>query len=240
MIQKAELLYEGKAKKVYQTSKQEFLITEFKNSLTAFNAQKKGSFEGKGVINLAITTTIFKNLEKNGIKTHFVENISETEMVVKKLSMIPLEVVVRNYSAGSFSTRFGIPEGQSFEQPLVEFYFKNDALNDPLITDDHVLALKIARPAEIKELKEKALRVNNVLKEMFIKADIKLIDFKIEFGKLPNGEIVLGDEISPDSCRLWDKTTDEKLDKDRFRRDLGKVQESYEEVVNRIQKHWGK
>ncbi|MBK9293984.1 MAG: phosphoribosylaminoimidazolesuccinocarboxamide synthase [Oligoflexia bacterium] len=239
-MKKKDLLYEGKAKKVYLTDKEEFLVTEFKNSLTAFNAKKLGSFENKGVINLSITTTIFKYLEKNGIKTHFVENISNNEMVVRRLKMIPLEVVVRNIAAGSFSSRFNIPEGEAFEKPFVEFYYKNDALNDPLLTDEHVLTLKIANQNEINELKLKALKINQALITMFDKADIKLVDFKIEFGKLGSGEIVLGDEISPDSCRLWDKKTDEKLDKDRFRRDLGRVQESYEEVVTRIQKHWGK
>jgi phosphoribosylaminoimidazole-succinocarboxamide synthase len=240
MVKKGELLYEGKAKKVFATADMDVLITEFKNSLTAFNAQKKGSFEGKGAINLAITTLIFKNLEKNGIRTHFIENISNTEMVVKRLEMIPLEVVVRNCAAGSFSQRFGIEEGRKFEKPLVEFYFKNDKLNDPLLTDDHILALNIATTKDINSLKEKALQVNAVLQTMFEKIGINLVDFKIEFGKTKQGEIILGDEISPDSCRLWDATTNEKMDKDRFRRDLGKVQESYEEVIERLQKHWGK
>ncbi len=236
-MQKKELIYEGKAKKVFATDSPDFLITEFKNSLTAFNAKKRGSFGGKGEINQKITTLIFQRLEASGIKSHFVENISGApEMLVKKLKMIPLEVVVRNRAAGSFSTRFGIPEGVPFDAPFVEFYYKKDELNDPLMAEEHILALKIASSSQIAMFKALALDINSVLKSLFREMDIILIDFKIELGRDVNGEVILGDEISPDSCRLWDANSGERLDKDRFRRDLGRVQESYELILSRLEK----
>jgi phosphoribosylaminoimidazole-succinocarboxamide synthase len=236
---KGNLIYEGKAKKVFATGEPGKLIQEFKDSLTAFNAQKKGSFKGKGSINLKITSTIFDYLAENGIPTHYVQSLDDTHMVVEKLAMIPLEVVVRNRAAGSMSTRLGIPEGTARKTPVVEFYFKKDELNDPLITDDHVKMLGIADDSELKELREKALNVNSKLKILFAEVGVDLIDFKIEFGKDSQGRIVLGDEISPDSCRLWDSKTQEKLDKDRFRRDLGKVEESYQLICEKIINRWG-
>lgn len=239
-VKKGDLLYEGKAKKIFSTSDPKKLIQEFKDSLTAFNAQKKGSFQGKGEINLKITTCIFKFLKARKIQTHFVENIDHQNMIVEKLKMIPLEVVVRNKAAGSFSNRYGIPEGTPLAKTLVEFYYKKDELNDPLMTDDHVLALKLATDSEMKTLKKQALLINKNLKTFFKAVGIELIDFKLEFGKNSKGKIVLADEISPDSCRLWDIKTQEKLDKDRFRRDLGKVEESYALVCEKILNKWGK
>ncbi len=237
---KKDLLYEGKAKKVYATTKPDQLIQEFKDSLTAFNAQKKGSFKGKGTVNLKITTCIFNYLAKMGVNSHYLKTIDDQNILVEKLNMIPLEVVVRNFAAGSMSTRLGITEGTLLSKPIVEFYLKKDELGDPLITDDHVVMLKVATVAEIDHLKSCALKINIALKKMFSDIGIDLIDFKIEFGKNKKGEIVLADEISPDSCRLWDKATGEKLDKDRFRRDLGKVEESYHLVCDKILKVWGK
>ncbi len=233
-VKKKDLIYEGKAKRVFSTSDETHLITEFKNSLTAFNAKKKGSFEGKGSINLKITTMLFDYLKKNGITSHFVENIDDENMVVKKLKMIPLEVVVRNRAAGSFSSRFGLKEGSVFENPFTEFYYKDDGLNDPLLTEDHILTLKIATQNEISKLKVLSLQINQLLKNYFRQIDINLVDFKLEFGKDATGEIILGDEISPDSCRLWDSNSGERLDKDRFRRDLGRVEESYRIILSRM------
>lgn len=229
-----DLLYEGKAKKVYSTEKPEVLLLEFKDSLTAFNAQKKGSFEGKGVLNKEIASLIFEKLKKAGIDSHFISNPSPNEMEVVKVSIIPLEVVVRNILAGSTAKKMGIEEGRVLSRPLVEFYFKDDALGDPFISDDQALLFEIATESELKELKHKALKVNEVLQETFKKIGIKLVDFKIEFGKNSKGEVLLADEITPDCCRLWDEKTGEKLDKDRFRRDLGNVEESYRQVLVRL------
>lgn len=229
-----ELLYEGKAKKVYSTEKSEVLLLEFKDSLTAFNAQKKGSFDGKGVLNKEIASLIFAKLKKSGIESHFISNPSPSEMEVVKVSIIPLEVVIRNVLAGSTAKKMGIEEGRTLSRPLVEFYFKDDALGDPFISDDQAIIFEIATEAELKELKHKALKVNEVLSETFKKIGIKLVDFKIEFGKNAKGEILLADEITPDCCRLWDEKTGEKLDKDRFRRDLGNVEESYRQVLTRL------
>lgn len=229
-----ELLYEGKAKKVYSTEKPEVLLLEFKDSLTAFNAQKKGSFDGKGVLNKEIASLIFEKLKKSGIDSHFISNPSPNEMEVVKVSIIPLEVVVRNILAGSTAKKMGIEEGKVLPRPLVEFYFKDDALADPFISDDQAILFEIATEAELAALKHKALKVNEVLKETFKKIGIKLVDFKIEFGKNAKGEILLADEITPDCCRLWDEKTGEKLDKDRFRRDLGNVEESYRQVLVRL------
>ncbi len=239
LMEKRELLYEGKAKKVFATDDGKLVIQEFKDSLTAFNAQKKGSFEGKGAVNLKITSIIFKYLASQGIKTHFVKSLNEKEFLVQKLQMVPLEVVVRNVVAGSLAARFGVAEGLVLEDALVEFYYKKDELNDPMITDDQVVALKFASLDDLKNLKSQARKVNQALKVFFDGIGVTLVDFKLEFGKNETGDIVLADEISPDSCRLWDKKTGEKLDKDRFRKDLGRVQESYELLLDRIIKKWG-
>jgi phosphoribosylaminoimidazole-succinocarboxamide synthase len=236
---KEKLIYEGKAKRIFSTKDSAKLIQEFKDSLTAFNAQKKGSFKGKGEINLKITTQIFEYLSGHGVPNHFLARLNDQDMLVKKLRMIPLEVVVRNTVAGSMSTRLGIPEGSAIKKPVVEFYFKKDELGDPLITDDHVLMLGLATLKQIVELKKRALEINKLLLKMFSAVGIKLIDFKIEFGLTSKGKIILADEISPDSCRLWDTKTNEKLDKDRFRRDLGNVEENYRLICDKITKKWG-
>jgi phosphoribosylaminoimidazole-succinocarboxamide synthase len=232
---KGDLLYEGKAKKIYAIpGNLHDVLVEYKNSLTAFNALKKGEFEGKGEINREITSLIFRHLKKNGVPSHWVKDVSPTEMVVEKVNIIPLEVVVRNILAGSTAKKLGIDEGKKLQKPLVEFYYKNDALADPFLSDDQVLMLEICTEQEIKELKSKALKINELMKDVFRQGGIELIDFKIEFGKNRNGEILLADEISPDSCRLWDLKTQEKLDKDRFRRDLGNIKESYQDVLKRL------
>lgn len=227
------MLYEGKAKKIYATEKPDEVVVEYKDSLTAFNAQKKGSFEGKGSLNLQITTLLFQELTRRGVPTHWVKNLGGNEMLVKKVEIIPMEVVVRNVLAGSTAKKLGIPEGKVLPKPLVEFYYKDDALGDPFLSDDQALMMGITNENEIQELKKVALQVNAALKDIFKKARIQLVDFKIEIGR-SQGKLLLADEISPDCCRLWDEATGEKLDKDRFRRDLGKVQESYEEVFKRL------
>jgi phosphoribosylaminoimidazole-succinocarboxamide synthase len=232
---KGELIYEGKAKKIYSIPGNAHDVwVEYKNSLTAFNALKKGEFEGKGEINREITSLIFQYLKKNGVATHWVSDVSPTEMIVEKVVIIPLEVVVRNFLAGSTAKKLGIEEGKKLQKPLVEFYYKNDALADPFLSDDQALMMGISSEQELKELKSKALTINGLMKDVFRQAGIELIDFKIEFGKNLKGEIILADEISPDSCRLWDLKTHEKMDKDRFRRDLGSVKENYEEVLKRL------
>lgn len=238
--QKAEQLYDGKAKRIFALKgKDGFVLQEFKNQLTAFNALKKEELEGKGELNCLITTSIFKFLADKGVPTHFVEKLSSTSLVTSKLTMIPLEVVVRNIMAGSTAKKLGIAEGSSMNKALVEFYYKKDELADPFISDDQALLLKtVESQAELDELKALGLKVNEALKTFFLTCGIKLVDFKLEFGKNEKGQIVLGDEISPDSCRLWDEATNEKLDKDRFRRDLGQVKEKYQEVWNRIQNKW--
>lgn len=235
--QKANLLYEGKAKKIFSVEGESDLVwVEFKNSLTAFNALKKGEFEEKGAINRQISSLIFKHLQSKNIPTHWIEDLGSDAMIVKKLEIIPLEVVVRNWLAGSTAKKLGIEEGQKLKKPLVEFYYKNDALADPFLSDDQVLMMEIVSEKELQSLKEKALQVNAAMLEMWQKLGIQLIDFKIEFGKDSSGEIWLADEISPDCCRLWDVESGEKLDKDRFRRDLGSIRESYIEVLNRLQR----
>jgi phosphoribosylaminoimidazole-succinocarboxamide synthase len=214
-------------------------IQEFKDQLTAFNAVKKEELEGKGELNCLITSSIFSFLAAQGIATHFIQKLSNTTIVTKKLQMIPLEVVVRNIMAGSTAKKLGIAEGTLISQPLVEFYYKKDELADPFVSDDQALLLQtVSNQQELDELKRIALKINEGLKSFFAKCEIKLVDFKLEFGKNEQGKIVLGDEISPDSCRLWDQKTDEKLDKDRFRRDLGQVKEKYQDVWNRIQNKW--
>lgn len=234
----AELLYEGKAKKIFSVAEHDDLIwQEFKNSFTAFNGEKKAEMEGKGKINRAIASLIFQKLASENVASHFVADEGEIFMVTRKLEMIDLEVVVRNILAGSTAKKFGIAEGTPLEKPLVEFYYKKDELNDPFISDDQALMLKTVKSdQDLEILKDKALKVNRVIKKLFSDVGIDLVDFKLEFGYDSQGNILLGDEISPDSCRLWDKETGEKMDKDRFRRDLGNVLEKYQEVLQRLTK----
>ena len=231
-MEKMEQLYEGKAKKVYSTENPELYIVSYKDDATAFNGEKKGTIVGKGSINNRMTNMLMQVLEKKGVPTHFVEEINDRETVVKKVSIVPLEVIIRNISAGSFAKRFGVEEG--IEEPTIEFSYKNDELGDPLMNAYHAIALKLATRDEIETIKKMAFTVNDTLKEYFLGLNIKLVDFKIEFGRLSDGTIVLADEISPDTCRLWDKDTNEKLDKDRFRRDLGGTEEAYQEVMRRL------
>ncbi|MCC6138300.1 MAG: phosphoribosylaminoimidazolesuccinocarboxamide synthase [Bdellovibrionaceae bacterium] len=239
--QKAEQLYEGKAKKIFAVvGKSDFLLQEFKDQLTAFNAQKVEQLEGKGNLNCQITTLIFKYMQDKGVPTHYVESTSDTSFISKKLKMVPLEVVVRNVLAGSTAKKLGLAEGTALEKPLLEFYYKDDALNDPFISDDQALMMKAATEKEIVDIKKLALLVNTHMIELFKACDIRLIDFKIEVGRDKDGSILLADEISPDSCRLWDTKTNEKMDKDRFRRDLGNVKEMYQEVWNRLKNKWSK
>ena len=233
-MEKMEQLYEGKAKKVYSTENPELYIVSYKDDATAFNGEKKGTIVGKGAINNRMTNMLMQVLEKKGVPTHFVEEINDRETVVKKVSIVPLEVIIRNISAGSFAKRFGVEEGIVFEEPTIEFSYKNDELGDPLMNAYHAIALKLATRDEIETIKKMAFTVNDTLKEYFLGLNIKLVDFKIEFGRLSDGTIVLADEISPDTCRLWDKDTNEKLDKDRFRRDLGGTEEAYQEVMRRL------
>jgi len=233
-MKKLEQLYEGKAKKVYATDNPELYIVDYKDDATAFNGEKKGTIAGKGVINNRVTNFMMKMLEEKGVATHFVEEISERETVVKKVSIVPLEVIIRNISAGSFAKRYGVKEGIVFAEPTIEFSYKDDALGDPLINDYHAIALGVATREEIETIKAMAFKVNEVMKEFFKKINIDLVDFKLEFGKVSDGTIVLADEISPDTCRFWDSTTGEKLDKDRFRRDLGNVEGAYQEIMRRL------
>jgi phosphoribosylaminoimidazole-succinocarboxamide synthase len=229
-----ELLYEGKAKRIFSTEDEQTVLIEYKDSATAFNGQKKADITGKGRLNNEITSLLFLNLQAQGIPSHFIKRISETEQLVKRVTIIPLEVVVRNIAAGSLSKRLGIEEGKALTKPLVEFYLKNDDLGDPLLTTEHVYELNIATEEELTILKEKALKINTVLSSFFNELGINLIDFKLEFGKDAEGSILLADEISPDTCRLWDKKTNEKLDKDVFRRDLGSLTEAYETILARL------
>lgn len=234
--QKSELLYEGKAKKIYAIKDHpDHVWVDFKNSLTAFNALKKGEFEEKGSINRQISSLIFKFLKLEGIDSHWVADLGPEAMVVKKLEIIPLEVVVRNWLAGSTAKKLGLEEGRILKQPLVEFYFKNDALADPFLSDDQILMMEIVNGKDLQLLKTKALEINAALLKLWQKAGIQLVDFKIELGRDSSGKIILADEISPDCCRLWDAKSGEKLDKDRFRRDLGNIKESYQTVLQRLQ-----
>ena len=232
-MKKGTQLYEGKAKKVYLTDDPDVLIVDYKDDATAFNGEKKGTIVGKGAINNRMSNYLFKQLEKEGIPTHLIEELSDRETAVKKVSIVPLEVIVRNVSAGSFSKRLGVPEGTEFTEPTIELSYKNDELGDPLINEYFARALNLASWDEIETIKKYAFKINEVLKEFFLAAELRLIDFKIEFGRY-HGTIILADEISPDTCRLWDVHTNEKLDKDRFRRDLGNVEEAYQEVMKRI------
>lgn len=231
---KTEQLYEGKAKKVYATEDPELVIVSYKDDATALDGLKKGTIVGKGAINNRMSNYLMQMLEKEGIPTHFVEELSDRETVVKKVSIVPLEVIVRNISAGSFAKRYGVPEGIVFDEPTFEFSYKNDDLHDPLLNDSHALALKLATKDEIALIRTMALKVNEVLKAYFLKLNVRLVDFKLEFGRLSDGTIVLADEISPDTCRFWDATTGEKLDKDRFRRDLGGTEDAYNEMMRRV------
>ena len=236
-MQKLEQIYEGKAKKVYKTDDPELYIVDYKDDATAFNGLKKGTIAGKGIINNQMSNRLMQMIERKGVPTHFVKELSERETLVKKVSIVPLEVIVRNIAAGSFSKRYGVDEGMVFEEPVIEFSYKNDALGDPLLNTDHALALKVATRAEIDTIKSYALKVNSILKAFWAECGVTLVDFKLEFGKTTDGSIILADEISPDTCRLWDSATGEKLDKDRFRRDLGGVEEAYAEIMKRLVDH---
>ncbi|MDD7035388.1 MAG: phosphoribosylaminoimidazolesuccinocarboxamide synthase [Firmicutes bacterium] len=236
-IEKKEQLYEGKAKKVYRTDNPDLLIVDYKDDATAFNGLKKGTITGKGVINNRMSNLLMQLLAKAGIPTHYVEELSERETVVKKVDIVPLEVIIRNISAGSFAKRYGVEEGIVFDEPVIEFSYKNDDLGDPLINAYHARALKLATAEEIETIKKYAFMVNEELKKFWDECGVTLVDFKLEFGKTSDGSIVLADEISPDTCRLWDKKTGEKLDKDRFRRDLGGVEDAYSEVMKRLLEH---
>lgn len=235
-MEKKEQLYEGKAKKVFATDDQNLCIVSYKDDATAFNGLKKGTIVGKGVVNNRMTNMMMRLLEKKGVPTHFVEELSERDTLVRKVKIVPLEVIIRNVSAGSFAKRYGVEEGIAFDEPTIEFSYKNDELGDPLINTYHALALKLATKEEIELIKKYAFKVNEVLKEYFLSLGVRLIDFKLEFGKTADGKIVLADEISPDTCRFWDVKTNEKLDKDRFRRDLGGVEDAYKEIFARVTK----
>ncbi|NGY87769.1 phosphoribosylaminoimidazolesuccinocarboxamide synthase [Bacillus megaterium] len=233
-MEKQELLYEGKAKKIYATDEQDVLWVAYKNEATAFNGQKKAEISGKAQLNNQISSLLFSMLHEQGITTHFVKRLSDHEQAVKKVEIVPLEVVVRNATAGSLAKRIGVEEGIRFEQPIVELYYKDDALGDPLILAEHAIFLKAATQEEIDSLKAQALQINEVLSKFFKDKDIFLVDFKLEFGRTSQGDIILADEISPDTCRFWDVHTNEKLDKDVFRRDLGGLTEAYEKILQRI------
>lgn len=233
-MEKLQQLYEGKAKKVFATDDPELYIVDYKDDATALDGLKKGTIVGKGVINNRVTNFLMQKLEKEGVPTHFVKELSDRETVVKKVSIVPLEVIVRNISAGSFAKRYGVEEGIVFDQPTIEFSYKNDDLHDPLINTYHALALKLATKEEIETIEKYAFAVNKFLKAFMLENNIDLVDFKLEFGRLSDGTIVLADEISPDTCRFWDHTTHEKLDKDRFRRDLGNVEDAYKEILHRL------
>lgn len=232
-----ELLYEGKAKRIYATDDEQVVLVEYKDSATAFNGQKKAEIDGKGRLNNEITSLLFSKLKENGIDSHFLKRVSETEQLVRKVTIIPLEVVVRNVAAGSLSKRLGIEEGRVLTTPLVEFYLKNDDLGDPLVTKSHILELNVATVEDLHQLREKALQINGILSNFFAELGIRLIDFKLEFGKDHEGQILLADEISPDTCRLWDQQTSKKLDKDVFRRDLGSLTEAYETILEKLGGH---
>ncbi len=233
-MEKQALLYEGKAKKVYATQDPQLLIVSYKDDATAFNGLKKGVIQGKGVINNQMSNLLMAELEKRGVPTHLVRELNPQETLVKRVSIVPLEVIVRNLAAGSFSKRYGVEEGLAFAEPVLEFSYKNDGLGDPLLNDDHAVALKLATREELAVIRAYALKINRLLQGIWADRGIILVDFKVEFGRLADGTIVLADEISPDTCRLWDAQTREKLDKDRFRRDLGGVEEAYRQVMERL------
>ena len=230
------LLYEGKAKKIFSTENENEFVVYYKDDATAFNGEKKAEIASKGILNNKISTIMFEELAKEGIESHFIKSLSDREMLVKKVEILPLEVIVRNITAGSFCKRYGVEEGIILDQPIFEMSYKNDEFGDPLLNDDHAVALKLATREEIEFLRTQTLKINEIMKKFFLKMDLKLVDFKLEFGKDVDGNIILADEISPDTCRLWDVNTNEKLDKDRFRRDLGDLVEGYEEVLARLNK----
>jgi phosphoribosylaminoimidazole-succinocarboxamide synthase len=230
---KGNLLYEGKAKKIFLTEKDDELIQYFKDDATAFNAEKRGTILEKGVVNNAISAKLFQHLADAGIPSHFIQQLNDRDMLTRRVKIIPVEVVVRNRATGSIVKRLGVEEGLIIDPPLVEFFYKNDSLGDPLISEDHIRLLKLATPVQIEELRQQAIDINDVLKPFFLKRGIMLVDFKLEFG-LWNGQIILADEISPDTCRFWDVQTGERMDKDRFRKDLGRIEETYQEVLRRV------
>jgi len=233
-VEKGQLLYEGKAKRLYTTDKDDILFVEYKDSATAFNGEKKAEIVGKGTLNNRITTLLFEKLKAEGIDSHFVEQLSDHEQLVKKVDIIQIEVVVRQIAAGSLAKRLGLEEGVKLARPIVEFYYKDDELGDPLITEEHIELLNLATPGEVKALYEKGLQVNEVLTRFFKEVGVILVDFKLEFGRDENGNVLLADEISPDTCRLWDEKTKQKLDKDVFRRDLGQLKDAYEIILSRL------
>ncbi len=233
-MEKKELMYEGKAKKVYATDDPAYCIVSYKDDATAFNGEKKGTIVGKGVVNNRMSNFMFKLLEKNGVPTDFVEELNDRDTVLKKVEIVPLEVIIRNKAAGSFSKRFGVAEGTPLKQPTLEFCLKDDALGDPMINNSQIFGIGAATEEEIDTISKYAFKVNEVMIDFFKQCNVELIDFKIEFGRLPDGTIILADEISPDTCRFWDMDTHEKLDKDRFRRDMGGVEEAYAEMMKRI------
>ncbi len=232
-MKKLEMLYEGKAKKVYKTDNEDLYIVDYKDDATAFNGEKKGSIQDKGIMNNRISNHLFKLLQKSGVPTHFVEEISDRETIVKKVEIVPIEVIVRNIAAGSLSKRIGLPEGTKLKTTVLEYCYKDDDLGDPMINDYHIQALELATPEELEKISSISFKVNEILADYLKDLGIELIDFKLEFGRC-NGEIILADEISPDTCRFWDTKTKEKLDKDRFRRDLGNVEDAYKEVLKRL------
>lgn len=234
-MEKLEMMYEGKAKKIYATNKDDEVIVYYKDDATAFNGEKKGQIEDKGIMNNAITATLFEILAQNGVPTHFIEKLNDREQLCKRVEIVPLEVIVRNVAAGSMAKRLGLEEGTELKTTVFELSYKDDSLGDPLINDYHAVAIGATTFEELNKIYELTTKVNDILKGLFLKANINLIDFKLEFGRY-NGEIVLADEISPDTCRFWDATTGEKLDKDRFRRDLGNVKDAYVEILSRLQK----
>lgn len=233
-MEKGQLLYEGKAKRLYATDEQDILWVEYKDSATAFNGEKKAEIAGKGMLNNKITSLIFEKLQGAGIASHFVKQLSDHEQLVRQVAIIPIEVVTRNIVAGSMAKRLGLEEGTVLKQPIVEFYYKDDALGDPILTEDHIEMLELASKQEVQELREKALKVNEVLIGFFKEVGVDLVDFKIEFGRDAEGKILLADEISPDTCRLWDAKTKQKLDKDVFRRDLGNLTDAYELILAKL------
>ncbi|MCR4707185.1 MAG: phosphoribosylaminoimidazolesuccinocarboxamide synthase [Clostridiales bacterium] len=238
-MEKGAQLYEGKAKKVYATEYPELLIVSYKDDATAFNGVKRGTIAGKGVINNRMSNALMRLLEKQGIPTHYVQELSERDTLVKKVEIVPLEVIVRNISAGSFAKHYGVEEGIVFPEATIEFSYKDDALGDPLLNAYHVRALGLASADEIALIKQYAFQINEVLKSFWSSCGVTLVDFKLEFGRLPDGSIVLADEISPDTCRLWDSKTGKKLDKDRFRRDMGGVEDAYREIMTRLEQKLG-
>ena len=235
MVNKYEKLYEGKAKQIFRTDNEENVIVHYKDDATAFNGEKKAEIQNKGILNNQITSMIFQMLNKNGVKTHFIEKLNDRDQLCKKVEIVPLEVIVRNVAAGSMAKRLGLEEGYKLKTTVFELSYKDDSLGDPLINDYHAVGIGATTFEELEKIYEMTAKINNLLKDFFKKQNIDLIDFKIEFGRLPNGEVILADEISPDTCRFWDSTTGEKLDKDRFRRDMGNVEEAYIEILKRIE-----